>query len=68
MAGGRRLFGWLFRSDFTIINSRKRLIELLPVTKMLAKLDYDKIKISLNLIILSLMEQLISLEQDYLKK
>ena len=30
--------------DFTIINSRKRLIELLPVTKMLPKLDYDKIK------------------------
>lgn len=34
--------------DFSIINSRKRLIELLPVTKMIQKLDYQKIKCYLN--------------------
>lgn len=30
--------------DFTVINSRKRLIELLPVTNMLPKLDYNKVR------------------------
>jgi len=31
-------------NDLSIINSRKKLIELLPVTKMIGKLDFDKIK------------------------
>ena len=30
-------------NELSIINSRKRLIELLPVTKMIGKLDYEKI-------------------------
>ncbi len=30
--------------DFAVINSRKRLIELLPVTNMLSKLDYNKVR------------------------
>jgi len=34
--------------DFSIINSRKRLIELLPVTKMITKLTYDNIKCFVN--------------------
>jgi hypothetical protein len=35
-------------NDLSIINSRKRLIELLPVTKMIEKLDFDKIKCFIN--------------------
>ena len=35
-------------SDFTAINSRKKLIESLPVTKMLPRLDYNMIKCFVN--------------------
>ena len=35
-------------NELSIINSRKRLIELLPVTKMIGKLDYEKIRCFIN--------------------
>jgi hypothetical protein len=35
-------------NDLSIINSKKRLIELLPVTKMINKLNYDKIRCFIN--------------------
>ena len=34
----------LEKTDFTVIDSRKKLIELLPVTKLLDKLNYDQIQ------------------------
>jgi len=34
----------LEKNDFNVIDSRKRLIELLPVTKLLDKITYDQIK------------------------
>ncbi len=34
----------LDKTDFNVINSRKRLIELLPVTKLLDKITYEQIK------------------------
>jgi SNF2 family DNA or RNA helicase len=34
----------LEKTDFTVINSRKRLIELLPVTKLLDKINYNQIQ------------------------
>ena len=34
----------LEKSDFTVIDSRKRLIELLPVTKLLNKVTYNQIQ------------------------
>ncbi len=34
----------LDKTDFTVIDSRKRLVELLPVTKLLDKVTYDQIQ------------------------